>query len=178
MNVSQNPTLDLGTATLTIEGFFKLNTLGTSGHYYTLVSKSVSDTNLSYQVRLRRGSSSKYYIDFLTILNGATAVTTAKSNVLSPTTYLNGPWAYFGIVYSQGKVSIYTGTSPGQATSGVIRTIGTTSSTLKTTSSELRIGFGVTATNARPLNGTLDEVRISQTVRNISVVPSAAFSPD
>ncbi len=177
MNVSQNPTLDLGTANLTIEGFFKLNTLGTSGHYYTLVSKSISNTNLSYQVRLRRGSSSRYYIDFLTILNGATNVTTATSNILSTSSYM-GTWAYFGIVYTQGKVSIFTGTNPGQATSGVIRTIGTTSSTLKTTNSELRLGFGVTATNARPLNGTLDEIRISQTVRNISVMPSAAFSPD
>lgn len=85
----------------------------------------------------------------------------------------------FNVSVSASKVSIYTGLTAGGPTTGWVlnKSIGTPASTLTTTNSSLRIGYGPSGTSARPLNGRLDEVRISQTVRTVSTVPSAAFNP-
>ena len=178
LSTAQNDTLNLGSSGLTIEGFFRLSMTRSSSIYYTLVSKSASSTSLSYEVRVRRPDSSKYCIDVLTMLSGNSTI---KTTTACRITYNSSTWNYFAVTYSQGVVSIYTGTTNGSATKRWTVTngnVGTSSSTLAVTNSPLRIGTGPTgSTSPTRLSGMLDEIRISQTVRNVSVVPSAAFNP-
>jgi hypothetical protein len=176
LSVAQNPSLNLGTSALTIEGFFNVTNLNSKDQYYTLVSKASSTSSLSYEIRLRRGNNNnQYFIDVLTQLQGSSTINTLQTNNLGA---IASTWIYFAVTYSQGTVTIRTGTTPGQQT--IIRGTANyqpTTARLNTTNAPLVIGSGLTTTNQRPFSGMVDEIRISQTLRNVSIVPSQAFDP-
>jgi hypothetical protein len=176
-SVAQNDSLNLGTSVLTIEGFFNLANLAARDDYYTLVSKAASATSLSYEIRLRRGNNNnQYFIDVLTQLQGSTTINTLRTTTsIGP---IANTWIYFGVTYSQGVVNVRTGNTPGQGTtSRGTATYQPNTARLNTTTSPLRIGTGLTTATQKPLNGTIDEIRISQTLRNIGTVPNQSFVP-
>ena len=171
----------LGRKTMTVEGFVKLSSLiGTSNHYYTLVSKSGSASpDFGWEIRLRRKSKSNTYeLDFVGSLNGTSSGTVVSSN--SFTISSTSTWNYFAVTWNQGTVSFYFGSS--SATSRGSKTIGTVgSAVLSSTSAPLRIGFGPkssTSGTSRYLAGVVDEIRISQMVRPTITLPLSEFSPD
>ena len=178
LSVAQNASLNLGTSQLTIEGFFRLNNLAARNDYYTLVYKGSSATDLSYEVRLRRGNNNNnYFIDVVTKLSSASG--TMTSSTPQSIGAISGVWVYFAITYSQGVLRIYFGNAPGQATTlrGTF-TLGTSTAALAISGGALQIGRGPTNAVMRPLNGAVDEIRISQTVRNVLIVPNAPFDPN
>jgi hypothetical protein len=179
-SIAQNASLNLGTSALTIEGFFRLANLAARNDYYTLIYKGASASDMSYEVRLRRGSNNnQYFIDVVTKLAGAAGTVTSATSTIGTIQSGSTPvWTYFAVTYTQGVMRVYTGTATGQAT--MIRgtfNLGTSASTLATSGGSLQIGRGPSSATMKPLNGTVDEIRISQTVRNVSIVPSATFNP-
>ncbi len=174
-SVTSNSALNAGTATMTVEGFVKLSsTLAANGDYYTLISKSNASPALGWELRMRRVNASKSVLDFVGSLNGTTSstVTSNSFNVTANT------WYYFAITWKNGVVTFYFDANGAVAKGS--KTIGTAgTATLFATSAPLRLGANATSGTgtSKWLNGSLDEVRISQRVRTITF-PSTEFTPD
>jgi large repetitive protein len=175
-SVVDNNTLDLGTQTLTIEGFVKPGTaINTIGDYYTLVSKSGSAApNYGWEVRLKKTTNSKYALVFVASLDGTTQTTVVSNNI-----NLNvSNWYYFAVTWNKGAVRFYFGANA--ASSKGSKTIGTLgSATIATKNGLLRLGAGQATGTGQSLwfPGSLDEVRLSQIVRTITF-PSGEFTAD
>ncbi len=173
---NDNNTQDLGNSTMTIEGFVKLSaTIGTTGNYYTLISKTGSASpDYGWELRLKKATSSKYALDFVGSLTGTTVGTTVSSTNFSLST---GTWYYFAATWNKGTVNFYFGTT---ATSRGSKTIGTVgSAVLATTAAPLRLGSNATSGSGTSLwlSGSLDEVRFSQVVRTVSK-PTTEYTAD
>lgn len=162
---------------MTVEGFVKIATQPSSNNkYFTLVSKSAAGS-LGWEVLLNRSSSNCYKIQFKGSLNGSSSSTKSASSCKT----LNvGTWYYFAVTWNKGSVRLYlNGTS--SVGSGTIGTAG--SSVLFSSTAALKLGSGsntstVSGSSSIPLTGSLDEVRISNVVRTITI-PTAEFtSPD
>lgn len=164
--------LNNAVGTVTIEGFFKISTtISSAGQYYTLVAKSgAASPNLGWEIRLRKSNASKYVLDFVSSQNGTSSTTVSTSNL----TVATGTWSYFAVTWNKGQTKIYFGSTTAKATSG---TVGT--STLFASSGDLTLGKGPSTGTGSALwfAGSLDEVRISQVVRTISI-PTAPFNED
>ncbi len=141
---------------LTLEGFVRLNAL--PGSYAPIVSKiNTATSKASYEYGLRK-QGSKYYIYFRGSLNGTT-YTEIKSSALTAAEQasLTTGFNHVAVTWNLGSVKYYfNGVSKG---TGSIGTVGT--SKLANSTAPLRIGYNGTNT----LNGSTDEVRISQKVR-------------
>lgn len=175
----------LGTTAITIQGFFQVpTTWGTSA--YTLVSKNGGASgSYGWEVRIKKNggnnSSTKCQLQLLL----TTSSTTVPTTVLAPTSFTcgqnNTTWMYFAVKWSaaaSGAVNFYASalSTPTALTNLGQATFGTTASVLATNSANLRVGFGGTGSTA--WIGGLDEVRISQSSRDITTVPNSVFTAD
>lgn len=163
--------LSNSTGTMTIEGFFKLSSsISTTGQYITLVSKSGASPDLGWEVRVRKSSSTKYVIDFVSSTNGTTSTTVSTANQSMST----ATWYYFAVSWNKGQTKIYFNSSTAKITSG---SVGTTNLFASTADLAFGKGPGTGTGSAIWYTGSLDEVRFSQTVRTV-VIPTAAFTAD
>lgn len=144
------------TSYLTLEGFVRLNAL--PGSYAPIVSKiNTATSKASFEYGIRK-QGSKYYIYFRGSLNG-TSYTEIKSSALSAAEQaaLTTGFNHIAVTWNLGSVKYYfNGVSKG---TGSIGTVGT--SKLANSIADLRIGYNGTTS----LNGSTDEVRVSQKVR-------------
>ncbi|WP_413290149.1 Ig-like domain-containing protein [Bdellovibrio sp. HCB337] len=163
--------LNNAASTMTVEGFFKLSSsISTTGQYITLISKSAASPNLGWEVRLRKATSSRYVIDFVSSQNGTTSTTVSTSNQTMST----ATWYYFAVTWNKGQTKIYFNSATAKVTSGSVGT-----STLFASTAAMALGKGVTTGTGSAIwyTGSLDEIRVSQTVRTIAV-PTAVFTAD
>lgn len=164
--------LNNAASTMTVEGFVKLSTaISTTGNYYTLVAKNAASPQMGWEIRMRKSSTSRYVIDFVYSLNGTTSTTVSTSSISSVAT---GTWYYFAVTWNKGQTKIYFNSTTSKVSSGSVGTSKVFAST-----APLTLGKGVSTGTGTALwlAGSLDEVRISQTVRTITI-PSAAFTAD
>lgn len=128
-------------------------------------------------MRLKKGSGSgKHNLSFAGSITGTSALTEVLSTNVTLST---NTWYYFAVTYNLGSVSFYVGTS-GNVTALGTKTFATSGSVLATTAAPLYIGANA-ASGTNPsawMAGSVDEVRISQTVRTITTVPTAEFGAD
>jgi len=172
LSATSNNSLNSVNQKMTVEGLFSFSSLPSStGNYYTLFSKMGSSGNYGWEIRLRKASSSKYAIDFVGSLNG-TSTTTKSSSTFSLST---STWYHIYVTWNMGTINFYLGSS-GSTTarsSGVIGTAGT--SVLFANTAALKIGANATSATSgtsRWLNGSVDEVRISNIIRTDTATPS------
>jgi hypothetical protein len=176
-SAASNGSLQLGTNQITIEGFFKLTTTIPTGTYYTLVSKTGSAApDFGWEVRMNKtGAGGGVTLSFVGSTTGSKAGTVVTSSKFTANT---GAWYYFAVTVKAGAVNFYSAPVGGKVGSKGSGLIGGT--TLATTAAPLRIGANATSSgtgSSRWFSGAIDEIRISQTVRNITV-PTAQFMPD
>jgi hypothetical protein len=144
-----NPQLQLGTGDFTIDGWLYLSA---NGVVYGLVSKGTATTGWSVNV---------------TVLNKLQFSYTT-SNLTGTTTLATGTWYYFAVVRSgsaTGNLKVYLNGSV-EATSG-----GAVTDNFNQTSI---LYVGADRVGAMPVNGYLQDVRITKYARTITT-PTAAF---
>lgn len=187
-----NSALDQGRQTLTIEGWFKFKVRPGRDQSITLVSKSGNGTagNLhSWDFRIFNRSD-KYHLEMAVSQNGTNvSVYRSSSSVSLGDPDKDSPWYYLAVTWNSGTVKFYrlrtTSSSVSTLNSSVV--VGSSITQLSTTTAPLRIGANASTTASgthRQFNGSMDELRISQTVRNISTsnyassLKTTEFSPD
>lgn len=144
-----SPQLQLGTGDFTIEGWVYLSAVGV---VYGVLSKGTATTGWSVNV---------------TVLNKLQFSYTA-SNLTGTTTLATGTWYYFAVVRSgsaTGNIKLYLNGSV-EATSG-----GAVTDNFNQTDI---LYVGASRTGATPLNGYLQDVRVTRLARTITT-PTAAF---
>jgi hypothetical protein len=146
-----NPQLQIGTGDFTIEGWFYLTLNGTA---YGIVSKGAASTGWSVNVTSGNRIQFSYTAANLT---GATTTLAAST------------WYYFAVVRSgsaTGNLKIYiNGTL--EVTSG-----GAVTDNFNQTNI---LYVGASRTGTTPLNGYLEDIRITKAARTITASPTAAF---
>jgi len=146
-----NPQLQLGTGDFTIEGWFYLTANGAA---YGIVSKGAASTGWSVNVTSGNRIQFSYTAANLT---GAT------------TTLAAATWYYFAVVRSgsaTGNLKIYINGAL-EVTSG-----GAVTDNFNQTDI---LYVGASRTGTTPLNGYLEEIRITKAARTITESPTAAF---
>jgi hypothetical protein len=144
-----NPQLQLGTGDFTIDGWLYLSA---NGVVYGIVSKGTATTGWSVNV---------------TVLNKLQFSYTT-SNLTGTTTLATGTWYYFAVVRSgsaTGNLKVYLNGSV-EATSG-----GAVTDNFNQTNT---LYVGADRVGAMPVNGYLQDVRITKYARTITT-PTAAF---
>lgn len=172
---SSSGALNAGNSTMTIQGYVKITTaIATTGNYYTLVSKSDASPNLGWELRLKKASSSKYTLNFVGSLNGTTSTTVSPGS--STWSLTVGTWYFYTVTWNKGTVKFYWNSTTAKGT-GTIGTAG--SSVLFNSTAPLRLGASSTSGTGSSLwlAGSLDELRLSQTVRTVTV-PTAPYTAD
>jgi uncharacterized protein YegP (UPF0339 family) len=139
-----------------------------SSTYVTLLSKT--DGNTGWEIRARRRTSTSYFIDFLVCVNGTTLATASSTSV----TTLPTGWSYLVVTFNSGVVKFYLGSSPTTAMGTATVTGGTS---ITSSSAPLRIGRGSVAWTSTSSTFSMDEIRISQTIRTPTAT-TTEFSPD
>jgi hypothetical protein len=146
-----NPQLQLGTGDFTIEGWFYLTANGAA---YGIVSKGAASTGWSVNVT----SGNRIQFSY-----------TAANLTGSTTTLAAATWYYFAVVRSgsaTGNLKIYiNGTL--EVTSG-----GAVTDNFNQTDI---LYVGASRTGTTPLNGYLEDIRITKAARTITASPTAAF---
>lgn len=179
-DVANNASFNSVANKMTIEGMFYFNSLSTTtSQYYTLFSNSGSASpNLGWELRLERqnsGGCTKWKLKFLGSLNGATQSTVPSTSCITVST---GRWYYVAVTWNNGTLNFYMSSSGATPQgSGVIGTAG--SSVLSIPNVPFKIGANATSGTGSSLwiNGAVDEVRISNTVRTPSY-PAAEYTAD
>jgi hypothetical protein len=146
-----NPQIQLGTGDFTIEGWFYLTANGTA---YGIVSKGAASTGWSVNVTSGNRIQFSYTAANLT---GATTTLAAST------------WYYFAIVRSgsaTGNLKIYINGAL-EVTSG-----GAVTDNFNQTNI---LYVGASRTGTTPLNGYLQDIRITKAARTITASPTAAF---
>jgi hypothetical protein len=146
-----NPQLQLGTGDFTIEGWFYLTANGTA---YGIVSKGAASTGWSVNVTSGNRIQFSYTAANLT---GATTTLAAST------------WYYFAVVRSgsaTGNLKIYINGAL-EVTSG-----GAVTDNFNQTNI---LYVGASRTGTTPLNGYLQDIRITKAARTITASPTAAF---
>jgi len=146
-----NPQLQLGTGNFTIEGWFYLSANGAA---YGIVSKGAASTGWSVNVTSGNRIQFSYTAANLT---GATTTLAAST------------WYYFAVVRSgsaTGNLKIYINGSL-EVTSG-----GAVTDNFNQTDI---LYVGASRTGTTPLNGYLEDIRITKAARTITASPTAAF---
>jgi len=179
MSIASNASLTQLAASgkMTVEAFVKFTTLPTSTSGTPIVSKSAANPNLSWDFKIRpssttstkcKNATTQYCLMFI----GSSTGTGSTTIYAAPKAMVAGTWYHVAVTYDLGSVKMYL--------DGVLvgtGTIGTAGSTyLKQTTATMYLGKNGTGTIVY-LNGVLDEVRLSQVVRTITV-PGAAYSAD
>jgi hypothetical protein len=145
-----NPQLQLGTGDFTIDGWVYLSA---NGIVYGLVSKGTATTGWSVNV---------------TVLNKLQFSYTT-SNLTGTTTLATGTWYYFAVVRSgsaTGNLKVYLNGSV-EATSG-----GAVTDNFNQTNT---LYIGADRVGAMPVNGYLQDVRITKGYARTITTPTAAF---
>ena len=145
-----NPQLQLGTGDFTIEGWVYLSAIGV---VYGVLSKGTATTGWSVNI---------------TVLNRLQFSYTT-SNLTGTTTLATGTWYYFAVVRSgsaTGNLKLYLNGSI-EATSG-----GAVTDNFNQTNI---LYVGASRTGTTPLNGYLEDIRITKAARTITASPTAAF---
>jgi hypothetical protein len=179
-DVANNASLNSMANKMTIEGLFYFNGLtGTTGQYYTLFSNTGSAApTLGWELHLEKqnvGGCTKWKLKFLGSLNGTTQTTVPSTSCITVST---GKWYYVAMTWNNGTINFYmSSTAATSRGSGVIGTAG--SSVLSTPNVPFKIGANSTSGTGSSLwiNGVVDEVRISNTLRTPSY-PSAEYTAD
>ena len=157
---------------MTLEAFVKFNALPTPGSKMAFASKTDLATDHGWEFGIKpQGGSGKYTLYFDGSLDGA-LVGPTKSARLNAVNL--GQFYHVALVWDRGNVTFYFDGS--QVGVKAIGTVGVAS--LWNSSQPLRLGSSNGTGNF--LNGVLDEVRISQTIRytaNFSP-PASPFSGD
>jgi hypothetical protein len=146
-----NPQLQLGTGDFTIEGWFYLTANGTA---YGIVSKGAASTGWSVNVT----SGNRIQFSY-----------TAANLTGSTTTLAASTWYYFAVVRSgsaTGNLKIYINGAL-EVTSG-----GAVTDNFNQTNI---LYVGASRTGTTPLNGYLEDIRITKAARTITASPTAAF---
>jgi large repetitive protein len=172
MSASTNGALEAGQSQLTVETFVKFNSLPAKSAQQMIISKMGAAGNMGWEVTLYRQNNS-YKIGFTGSVNGTTVTALRSTNCTIGTTAFH----HVAVTFDKGTVKFYCdGAAKG---TGTIGTAGT--SNLFKSSASLRLGRSETmnATN-NYLNGVLDEVRVSQSIRYTGnyTVPTAEFTAD
>ncbi len=146
-----NPQLQLGTGDFTIEGWFYLTANGTA---YGIVSKGAASTGWSVNVT----SGNRIQFSY-----------TAANLTGSTTTLAASTWYYFAVVRSgsaTGNLKIYINGAL-EVTSG-----GAVTDNFNQTNI---LYVGASRTGTTPLNGYLQDIRITKAARSITASPAAPF---
>lgn len=171
-SLTSNNAIQSMNQTMTIEGLFNFSSsIATTGNYYTLFSKNGASGNYGWELRLRKSTSTKYVLDFVGSLNGTTMVTRSSSSF----TISTNTWYHVYVTWNLGTINFYFGSSGATTprSSGVIGTAG--SSVLYSSTANFKIGANTTSATSgtsRWLNGSVDEVRLSNIIRSSSTSPS------
>jgi hypothetical protein len=186
LEVATNASLELGRDAMTIEGWFKLSSNIGQGSVMNLVSKTGSGSNLSWEWRLTQTSngsscnaSAKAKLQFAVSGNGTSYAVYETSNTIN----YCGTIMYLAVTWSGGTVKFYSMPSTGTTINALpaVLVSGTAVTSLSNTTEPLRIGPS-SVSNKKPTS--VDELRISQIVRNIATTTNASsvktneFSPD
>jgi len=166
LQASDSAALNSISGSFTIELWTKVTTaLGSNGAYYVLAAQTgTASPDLGWELRLKRVNTTNSRILFVGSADGATSTIIQSPNILTST--FTGGFVHIAIIFDLGTVTVYVnGTGSG---SGVIGTAG--SATLFNTAQPLRIGVDASGSNG--LQGVIDEMRISNTVRY-----TGAFTP-
>ena len=156
---------------LTAEAYIKFTSVPSSGSVTIMGQNGSSSGSYGWEIRLTK-SSSKYKIQFIGSVNGTTTKTISASSY-SSTTYTGG-FHHLAVTFNSGTVKIYW--DGAQIGTGTVGTAG--SAVLFNTTTAFRIGQNAAGSNK--MNATIDEVRISQTVRYSAAFtkPSTPFTAD
>ena len=150
LSIVDSPIYRIGTSNFTIEGWVYLNAIGVA---YGIVSKGTSSTGWSVNVT----SGNKLQFSYTaTVLTGATSLTAST-------------WYYFAVVRSgtsTGNLKVYLNGSVDATSSGVV------SDNFNQTNI---LYIGVDRVAATPLNGYIDDLRITNGIARPIVLPTSAF---
>lgn len=171
VSVADTPSQQAITSYLTLESWMKLNALPGGNTNLPIISKINGGTQ-SFEYGIKK-QGSNYSIYFKGSLNG-TSNTEKKSSTLTAgeVTALTAGFSHIAVTWNLGTIKYYfNGVSKGSA---VIGTAG--SSKLANSASPIRIGYNGSVS----LNGSVDEARISQTVRWTTgfTAPASAYTAD
>jgi len=171
-SASDNNSLDLASSRMTIDLRAKFYTAPTSTAPMTLLGKLGSSGNYGWELRIKR-SGSKYVLAFLASTNGST-FTEVKSQAFNLSTGSSAGFYHFAVTWDQGLVKFFIdGSLKGSASIG-------TAGSSRIFSNTAPLTLGLSANNQYPLNGSLDELRLSQVVRWTSsfTKPTAPYTAD
>ncbi len=155
-----------GTArkTMTVETFVRFYTLPINGASQTIANQSGALNNLGWIFQIKNVGNS-YYPVFGASADGINMVWAQGKTSIIPGTSL---FQYLAVTYNSGVINFYFN-------GGVIQASINVAPTIFESTAPLRIGRSDTADY---LDAKLDELRISQVVRNCTVVPTGPFSAD
>ena len=168
MDAPDNVTHSLLAQTLSVEGWVKFSRLPDQSSPMILASKMGASGQYGWAVGIIR-SGTNYQLTFDSSLDGTTLQTRQTSSTFSSPGKSN--FHHYAVTWDQGTVSYYyDGDDEGSDTLG-------TALSLFTPSTPLTLGAGSTGVN---LDGILDEVRISKTLRwtGAFTVPTSAYTAD
>jgi hypothetical protein len=171
-SVATNSALEAGNSQLTIEVFVKFTTLPAKSAQHMLISKMGASGNMGWEMALYRQNNS-YKVGFAGSVNGTTLTTVRSNNCTITTTGFH----HLVVTFDRGTVKFYC--DGGARGGGTIGFAG--SATLFSSTAALRLGRTETMDSINTyLNGVLDEVRVSQSIRYNAgfTVPNAAFTAD
>ena len=156
---------------MTAEAYIKFSAVPGSGSVTIMSQHGSTSGSYGWEVRLTKNAS-KYRIQLVGSVNG-TSITTISATSYSSATY-TGAFHHLAVTFNLGTVKIYW--DGAQIGSGTIGTAG--SAKLFNTTTAFRIGQNAAAANK--MSATIDEVRISQTVRYSAAFtkPTTPFTAD
>lgn len=177
-SLANNNSINSMKETMTLEAIFNFSSItSTTGQYYTLFSNSGSSGNYGWELRLERSGSCGYVLKFIASLDGTTQNTvTSSCFAVSAST---SRWYYTALTWNKGTVNLYMSrTSATSRGSGVIGTAGSSVLFASTANFIIGAGSGTGSGSSLWLTGSVDEVRLSNTVRSITSYPSSPFTAD
>ncbi len=169
--VTDNVIQDIMTTQMTVESFLKLKTLPTG--YASIVSKWGNSGQFSWEFGIRYSSNTyKLYLKIGYNLGKSSKTIFSSALTAAQVSALTAGFNHVAATWNSGAIAFYFGGTLINTTSTTV-----TSTLFKTTIPPLRIGTNI---GGNKLNGWLDELRISQTVRWSSsfTVPTAEYSGD
>ena len=172
MTAAHNATQDTSTSLMTVEAFVKFTTLPDSTNSQVIASKMGASGNYGWEFKVKRRSGTSYRLYFKASLNGTT---TTEVQASSSCTLSTGTYYHFAMTWNKGTVRFFcNGTSKGS------KTIGTAGSSVLFSSTAPLILGESPLSGTVPLNGTMDEFRLSNVQRwsGSFTAPTTAYTAD
>ena len=165
MSVADNPTHALLSTQMTIEGFFRFISEPSGGGRYVFVSKKGSSGQFGWEFGARDVGSGNQRLYFAASPDGTTSPTEISSSTIN---FGTSSYRYVAVTVNSGAVTLYFNSSSSAGTGNL------GFSTINNPSVPIQLGASNTALF---LNSNVDEIRISNMIRTISI-PGSAFSAD